>query len=515
MASHVVVVDSTARRVKIPTTPGKQLTDVLQEACVKLKYNPASHGLKYKNKQLDLSIPFRLSGLVSGAQLEIVQVARSAGVVTVALQLPESEANQVPGGRLIDKFPSTTTLWQVLRKFEAGAAGDGGSSKFNFTARGIPSSTTGAGSLLYEQPLLQISNRELANFTDLQKTLMQLGLNTGSIVIRMRLAATQKPLQDALQEHQAYFDSLEDTSTGPQAQQSTRSDPPQSSSIPSGVQEERPPDQQTTDTAAAAPLSVSNEGVAPLNEESDAAHPSHSSVSESTTSPRARPVSVYRPPTSATPSAAIDQGNESDYTPTVEHAQAHQRMLNDASRNRRLKTDAELAAQVQEQDEKLAAVTEVTIRVKFPDQLTLETPFNQSNTGNTLYDWVRSELATQFQNEGFVLGVPGGLQSKMQIIPNSDARLIKDLRLRGRVLMVFQWDEKTASPAAGGSKTVLKPERVKEAQVLKAPDQPTHNSGPEDQGVKVNLGKGDGDEGSSGDSKAGGKVPKWLKFGKK
>jgi hypothetical protein len=47
MSAHVVVIDATARRATIKTTPGKHLTDILQEACSKLGYNSSQYGLKY------------------------------------------------------------------------------------------------------------------------------------------------------------------------------------------------------------------------------------------------------------------------------------------------------------------------------------------------------------------------------------------------------------------------------------------------------------------------------------
>ena len=47
MASHVVVLDSSARRAVIKTTPAKHLADVLQEACIKLGLDASRHGLKY------------------------------------------------------------------------------------------------------------------------------------------------------------------------------------------------------------------------------------------------------------------------------------------------------------------------------------------------------------------------------------------------------------------------------------------------------------------------------------
>lgn len=47
MASHVVVVDSSARRAVIKTSPGKFLSDILHEACEKLSLDSSRYGLRY------------------------------------------------------------------------------------------------------------------------------------------------------------------------------------------------------------------------------------------------------------------------------------------------------------------------------------------------------------------------------------------------------------------------------------------------------------------------------------
>jgi tether containing UBX domain for GLUT4 len=46
MASHVVVIDSAARRATVKTTPNKYLSDVLEEACSKLGLSTSQYGLK-------------------------------------------------------------------------------------------------------------------------------------------------------------------------------------------------------------------------------------------------------------------------------------------------------------------------------------------------------------------------------------------------------------------------------------------------------------------------------------
>lgn len=517
MASHVEVIDSSMRRAKVKVTPGTYLSDVLQESCRKLGYNADNFSLKHKNKQLDLSITFRLSGLASGAKLELVQLSKSVGVVSVALQMPQTGTESTPNVRLTDKFPSNTTLWKLLRKFEESE--DVTASKRNFTARGVPSSTSGSGRLFYEQPVLNVLNRELSSFTDLQKTLAQLGLNTGSALIRMSFRPTQQPLEDAVQEIQAYFDSVEDgptkqpTKTPVAAQSDSTTDQP-ADSIGAGAQ---PPDTEMTGTEPSEALVNNPE----TSNESDKAVPTaENTTSESQeplTTTTSRPISVYKPPTGSAPSAALTQDNESDFTPTIEHAQAHQKMLNEAGRNRRLKTDAELAADAKEEGERLAAIKEVSIKIRFPDQSSVVLKVTQAETGSSLYTRVRDEcLDPQFKNESFHLGTAGGGaagagRSNMVVYPDSDQLLIKNRYIKGPTTVTFFWDDKSASQAARASRTVLKPELQAIAQDIKRPEAPKNNA-PEEKGTVVNLGKDDKDD--KGEGAGGGigkKMPKWLK----
>ena len=75
----------------------------------------------------------------------------------------------------MDQFPSDTTLWLILRKFESS-----GGTNLNFTARGVAEvekGTSGAGRIFYEKPVLNVAGRELSDLEDLQKTLANLGHN--------------------------------------------------------------------------------------------------------------------------------------------------------------------------------------------------------------------------------------------------------------------------------------------------------------------------------------------------
>ena len=92
--------------------------------------------------------------------------------------------------------------------------------------------------------------------------------------------------------------------------------------------------------------------------------------------------------------------------------------------------------------------------------------------------------------------------------------LIKDLQLKGRVLVTFAWDEQKATAMARSTKSVMKPELRAQAQDLKVQDLSAVADTEKDPGVKVDLSKRD--PSSEDGSQAKSKVPKWLKgFGKK
>ncbi|RHZ58852.1 putative UBX domain protein [Aspergillus thermomutatus] len=516
MSSHVVVLDSTARRATIKTTPGKHLTDILQEACAKLGLDASQYGLKYKSKQLDLSLVFRLSGLASGAKLELVQLSRSPSIVTVALQLPEAEARGVPNGRLLDKFPSTTTLWLVLRKFEAGVAG-GGPTR-NFTARGVPVASAGnegSGRLFYETPVVQVMGRELSTFDDLQKSLAQLGFNSGNVLVRLSFRRTEEPLEVAMVKIQDYFKAFEDAA--PKSQEA-----PAAPAQPKPVTDSSQPLQQVPSAENAEPLGAA---AAPAPSAQVPRPVSHRSIASTEPSaviqPSSRPITVFSAPSNTTPQAAQMTYNEDDYIPSVDQAQAHQRRLNAASRPVRLPTDAEIAAKAAEEEEKRAAIREVDVKVRLPDQSQVVSKFGQQDTGATLYGFVRSCLSEQFASEKFILtsfpaGPPGlGAKRIQSIIPDTDQTfLIKDLGMIGRVLVTFSWDA-SASPAARSSRAnLLKPELRNQAQEIKV-EQPSELMDTSQDTVPPKVsGLGDRDGEKSG-RKPGG-IPKWLKLpGKK
>ncbi|KAJ5655400.1 hypothetical protein N7507_007350 [Penicillium longicatenatum] len=492
MSAHVVVIDATAKRATIKTTPGKHLTDILQEACSKLGYNSSQYGLKHNRKQLDLSLSFRLSGLSSGAKLELVQASRSPSVVTVGLQLPESEAQGAPNGRILDKFPSTTTLWLVLRKFEAGVAGSG--QVRNLTARGVPSMTdgnSGSGRLYYEIPVLRILERELSSFTDLQKSLAQLGFNNGNVLIRLGFRRTEEPLEEAMVKIAEYFKSTGDDAPVPAQNQS----PP----VPAIESNTAQTEQETTS-------------------EPTASNPVPAASPEQAVPTSTRSITVFSPPSADTPISAQTPYNEEDYIPSIEHATAHQRQLNQSSRPKRLPTDAEIAAKAAAEEQRRADIREVDVKIRLPDQSQVVAKFGPSDTGQSLYDFVRSCLVPtyadiQFALNAFASATPARA-GHANVIPENQTLLIKDLKLEGRVLVNFTWADNASSATHLQRKDILRPDLRSQAQELKVEQVPEPVQEPSKTTAQA------GPSGSADASKAGGArkggVPKWFKMpGKK
>jgi tether containing UBX domain for GLUT4 len=457
---------------------------------------------------VDLSRTFRQTGLSSGAKLELVVASRSPSVVSVALQFPDSEAKDVPGGRLTDKFPSTTTLWMILRKFESS-----GTMNFNFTGRGVAqtiSGESGAGRIYYETPVLNIMGRELSSFTDLQKTLAQLGLNSGSSLIRLNFRKTETPLEEAMTEIGQYFKSVEEPAPAGTHSSTTANTEltPEGAAGPvtDAIAGEVNPDTLTA-MSVDPPESSASSGNATTA--LTPATPSEASIpDEIVVGQNQRPISVFAAPSSQTPKAALNPHNEDDYEPTVAHAKLHQLNLQAKSQNKRLLSDAELQHRAEEKAAQQAAIKAVSIKVRFPDQLTLVSNFMALDNGATLYDFVRSVIAADDQPFSLAWMSPKGPQT---IPNNTNVRLIRDLGFAGRMLVNFNWDDGASTEAR--SKTTLKREYASKAKELQVQEVAAAQAQEENFAATSAPAK---EKEPSGGSKSKGGMPKWLKLpGKK
>lgn len=509
MASHVVLIDSTLRRATVKTEPGTYISDILEKGCEKLGLKAEKYTLKHNKKQVDMTRTYRQSGLSSGAKLELVQISRSAAPVSVALQLPESLTNGIPDGRLKSVFSSATTLWIILRKFESG---DG--RNLNITSRSVAQTekgASGAGRIFYEQPVCQVMGRELATITDLQKTLASLGFNSGSCMIRLSFRVTATPLEEAMAEITAYFDSVEPKEAEAEASSSkaeTTTEVKEISQEPPVVppKPEPSPDPDTPmpdadDTGAITKAGRNSTNTVPL--------PSISSANSTLLGPGNRPMTVFSAPTDSTPRAATQQVNDADYVPTLAHVALHGTRIKSESRNKRLPTDAEAKKHAEEKAAKQAAIKSVEVKLRFPDQTSANASFTNTDTANDLYDFAQGLLREGIRGESFTLGWMG--EKGPRVVPRGGAeKLISNLGFVGRVLVNFHWGDGVSGEVRKGP--VLKTEYVHRAQDITVPEIPNvEEDGKGDEGKGKQKENSGGNK--SGSDEAGLKkaMPKWFK----
>ncbi|KXJ95339.1 GLUT4 regulating protein TUG-domain-containing protein [Microdochium bolleyi] len=520
MASNVKVVGTDLRQVTIKVNPNTRLTEVLEQACEKLKVSPTRYQLKHKQKLVDLSQTYRLSGLVQGAKLELVARSNTPTAISVAVQLPPPE-----GGRLTKKLPSDFTIWKVLRQFESERDAQG--RLRNFTERGIPSAANGSGSgqLYYETPVVQLGNdtQKLATFADFQKTLSQLGYNTGGVLLRLSFQRTDRTFFDAAAEIDQYFKKEDgdepalDANRDQQKQSPETNPATESVSQPQTTASEPDPPQQA-DTAAV--LADTNQSL--LDQEASqhegssiqeqAGEDTSMVVDEPATTNEARPIRIYQAPSSDTPAAAVDREADEAYVPGVEQAKAHQNLLKSLGENKRLLSDREIEERENAQKEALAKTQRVLIRVRHPDNTMFEREYDQSDTGSTLYADVRSQMANPTAAFKLVFPPREPIRDESNGASN---KLITGYKLRTNTLVNFIWDDSVAPEIR--RQPFLKESAASKAQQVKVPEVPETAMRAEGSSNSTHNLAGSSQNKPSGSADGSGfKKPKWLKgFGKK
>jgi tether containing UBX domain for GLUT4 len=400
-------------------------------------------------------------------------------------------------------------LWQVLRQFESGKASNG--KNLNITARGIAETADGTGSgggqLYYEIPVLNVQGRELACLTDFQKTLSQLGYNSGSVLIRLSYKKTDKTLFDAMAEISQYFKEEEEAVKDEAKETEKPSSPPEAP-----AQEPKEAVQDTTDTPMAETQSV--EEKQPEEKATGGEDPEPTKEEDlmefdnSKPADPLEPVNVFLAPTGSTPAAALVDFNDADYTPSVVHAQIHQARLQHSTRNKRLPSDQEIEAKAAEEAAKIASIKSVLVKVRFPDNTSSDWQVGPSDTGRFLYDAVRHVMT--HDDQPFHLVLPG---SKTVIKDNdSDSNgLITTYKFSARILLNLVWDDSV--PPAVRKKPFLKTSVAQQGQQVKIPEPIVASNDKAGGSALPKLQQSEQGEGSG--DKIAKKIPKWLKLGKK
>lgn len=443
----------------------------------------------------------------------------------------------------MEKFRSNTTLWKMLRQFESKRSPSG--HVLNFTDRGIPQtsngSQAGSGQLYYEMPSLRIMNREISTLAEFQKTLSQLGLTSGSHMIQLSFNSTDKTLNDAMQEISQFFKEEEkaeakekSTVAGASSTQANSLlDAPNPESfdgaslqapLVAGTGEAAAGNSQVLDqTQSRTPpvdsvaVSVDEPAEKGVSKKADAME-----VDDGNTQPREtgdedldngpstsslEPVSIFSAPTNSTPAAAAVAVPDSAYTPTIAHAQAHQQKLLASSVNKRLKSDAELAAEAEAAEAKAAAVKKIDVKVRFPDETSAQWNFGPKDTGATLYKAVRGVMEND--SAPFKLVLPG-VPSPSNLIRDEDGvkhNLVRGYKMSGRVLVNVVWENEVSQNIK--KSPFLKDSFASQARRVELPQAPQEDE--EGESSAPAPAPAAPTQSQKGDSSGGRKMPKWFK----
>lgn len=408
----------------------------------------------------------------------------------------------------------------------------------NFTERAIaPTTTAGAGRLFYQMPVLNVLNREFSTLEDLQKTLSQLGVTSGSILLRLSFKDSEKPLEEAMQDISQYF-KAEPPLAAPESKEDvpmTDSNPVEPSTSSTAAPQDQKPEavvndstKETSTQSVVTSTKRTDENTPPVisttSEPTKAPAPSPQAQPLSNQSPTTTPsLTVYKPTTTTTPLAATQPFNEADYIPTIEHAQTHQIRLAHQSRNKRLPSDAELARTAEAKAAVAATVQTVRVRVRLPDLTMLETTLARGGEGNNaaspaaLYALVRGVMRRP--DWPFVLRYVQPSGAHVALVDASDKDLIVDLGWRGNVLVSMVWGDTVDAAARRGP--VLKPEAMSEAKSVSVvvPEVPEVEDDKDDKkssGFFDGLGKAfEKGKGRLGGADKEAKLKNLLGFGKK
>jgi tether containing UBX domain for GLUT4 len=437
----------------------------------------------------------------------------------VALQLPTSGDSSGSLARLTDKFPSDTPLWQVLRRFEDGSAGNasGEETNHNFTQRATPvtadGSTSGGGRLNYEMPVVNIMGRELATFVDLQKSMSQLGFNSGSCLMRLNYRDSGQPMSEAMEQITQYFKSIEPPTAATDThgahgrdvgEVQSSLDVDGSKPTDSIAGEEVSKDDHTTESTNAEPdvsipFASPNPRDSPMPDFDNSTSTSAPLATTSQTLPdpsasTSNPsISIFSAPTATTShTLAASTTDESDYTPTLDHAHLHQARLAASTRNRKLLSDSELATAQQTRTAALAQVKEVLVRIRFPDQSMAQRSFGQDAVVADVYAMCREVMESP--EAAFELRVPGvsdrngvgGMVSLKEQDDDGKKKLIAGLGWQGRVLVTVVWGEGVSQEVRDAPS--LKKEYRAKAEEIKLPvlqdEEPEKGKAVPEDGVK-------------------------------
>jgi len=173
MSSSVWVLCPGGRQIKVAVNATKTVLSVIEEACAKVNANPDEFDLvtSVQRRPIDASQQWRFTSIPNNSKLELVPVKKAR----VTKSLPVRVAIQSPTGRLTGSCLSSRTLYHVCQELKLE----------------LPEPDT--------FPIVSYSGKECA----LDKTLKQIGVLSGSVLLRVHFRAKTSSDDEHLAELEA------------------------------------------------------------------------------------------------------------------------------------------------------------------------------------------------------------------------------------------------------------------------------------------------------------------------
>lgn len=346
------------------------LSEILENGCryFKLDYH-SGYDLIYRNVPLDLSLPYRLANLPGGVKLNIVKGTApveesTTSMVTIKLQIiaPEGDSTfkQPDPGSLIEKFPSTTIVWDVLIKYSDSI----GTQLAERTGQRDDLKLKKRIYCKYE-PILQSMSKVVEGEQLKTSTLKSLGLTSGSHSLRLRFRRIDTSAEDI--DVSAKKAKVEET-----------------------VKESKEQVKESVKLQSE-PVGRSVEPVEPVEPAQPAAITVQSEVSgptQSSPSPM-KPVETIQVFTNTFSTPLARDDSDSIYDMTLDQAKIYQASLSKRASGGPMMTRAQ---KLEAEEKKRPVVTSCLIRIRFPDYTTIQLELPAGNTLNDLYNLLVNDI---------------------------------------------------------------------------------------------------------------------------
>lgn len=327
-------------------------------------------------------------------------------------------------------FASHATIWNILKHFEK-------LSGINFTERSYKKTIK----KYYEIPTVQLFNRVLTRLEQLDESLYEMGIEDGSVSLRVRFEKSDLSLDDALNFHKN-FRSAEMAEKAKEEVQNRKTTHKQQTS------KEKKEENSQKEVSAVSIIATNPDSGASLSK-------TESSIGVDGSGPLN--VKVFKPDARSVAVASEDTAPVAEMTPRMfNHYVNNLKNMSEGPQHLMTKSMKETA-----EIEKLSKITEITLRIRFPNHEIVEATFKGTDTTDSVYNFVKGVLKYEYSFNLFIT-------PPKQILALGK-QLSRGYRLGKREVVHFEWVQ-SSIPKSGfdSSLSILKPEYQQRATSLSA-----------------------------------------------